>query len=177
MLDPKVEKALNDQMNVEIFSSHYYLAMAAYFHAENLNGFASYMLGQSQEEVKHAMTVYHYLINRGGRVVVEGLDEPGFEWDSPMAALEAALAHERNNTQKINDLVKTCTEAGDHATALSLQGLVATQLEDEAEVQETVDKMKMLEGMPGKLYMMDRELATHEHAIEYKQSPANPQAE
>jgi ferritin len=177
MLDPKVEQALNAQMNVEIFSSHYYLAMAAYFHAENLNGFASYMLGQSQEEMKHAMTVYHYLINRGGRVVVEGLDKPGLEWESPLAALETALAHERANTQKINELVKTCTDAGDHATALSLQGLVSTQLEDEAEVQETVDKMHMLEGMPGRLYMMDRELATHAHAIEYQQSPANPQTE
>lgn len=177
MLDAKVEQALNRQMNVEISSAHYYLAMAAYFHDQNLGGFAAYMLGQSQEEMKHAMTVYHYLINRGGRVVVEGLEKPTAEWESPMAALESALEHEQKNTKKINELIKTCTEVGDHATAMSLQGFIQTQLEDEAEVQENVDKMRMLEGMPGKLFMMDRELARHEHAIEYQQSPANPQSE
>lgn len=175
MLDPKVEEALNKQMNVEIFSSHYYLAMAAYFHAENLSGFANYMLGQSQEEIKHAMEVYHYIVNRGGRAKVDGIEKPTGQWESPMAALEAALSHEQKNTANINNLIKTCTEAGDHATAMSLQNLIQTQIEDEAEVQETVDKMRMLENMPGRLFMMDRELAGHEHALEYLQSPANPE--
>jgi ferritin len=34
-------KALNDQINAEMYSSYLYLSMAAYFQGLNLNGFAS----------------------------------------------------------------------------------------------------------------------------------------
>ena len=40
MLSPKMEKALNDHLNAEMFSSYLYLAMVAYFQDKNLNGFA-----------------------------------------------------------------------------------------------------------------------------------------
>ncbi len=35
MISDKMQKALNDQINAELFSSYLYLAMAAYFESEN----------------------------------------------------------------------------------------------------------------------------------------------
>ncbi len=41
MLSTKMEKALNDQINAEMFSAYLYLAMVAYFQDRNLSGFAN----------------------------------------------------------------------------------------------------------------------------------------
>ena len=55
MLKEKMEKALNDQINAEAYSSYLYLSMAAYFESMNLKGFANWMTVQAQEEDFHAM--------------------------------------------------------------------------------------------------------------------------
>ena len=57
---------LNTQVQNEIYSSYLYLSMAAYFHSNNLNGFAHWMRLQSSEEMGHAMKIYDYIIQRGG---------------------------------------------------------------------------------------------------------------
>ena len=43
MIDPKLEKALNDQVNKELHAWYSYLSMAAYCKTLNLNGFATFM--------------------------------------------------------------------------------------------------------------------------------------
>ncbi|HRI88532.1 MAG TPA: ferritin-like domain-containing protein, partial [Candidatus Hydrogenedentes bacterium] len=54
MISGKLEKALNKHLNLELFSAYLYAAMAAHFEHKNLNGFASWMKVQVQEEVAHA---------------------------------------------------------------------------------------------------------------------------
>ncbi|WP_297550996.1 ferritin-like domain-containing protein, partial [Thermococcus sp.] len=43
MLSERMLKALNEQLNKELFSAYFYLAVASYFKAQNLDGFASWM--------------------------------------------------------------------------------------------------------------------------------------
>ena len=69
MIGKKMETALNDQINAELYSAYLYLAMAAYFESENLSGFASWMRVQTQEETAHAMKFFHFVGERGGRVI------------------------------------------------------------------------------------------------------------
>jgi len=47
MLSEKVQTALNNQLNAELYSSYLYLSMSAYFMHINLDGFAHWMYIQA----------------------------------------------------------------------------------------------------------------------------------
>lgn len=65
MISKKLHKAINAQINRELFSEYLYLSMSAWFAKENLDGFASWMHVQAQEEHFHAMKFFNYLLERG----------------------------------------------------------------------------------------------------------------
>jgi len=159
MLSEKILEALNEQINAEFYSAYLYLAMSAYFEAKNLKGFANWMRVQAQEETTHAMRIYDYVVERGGRVKLMAIEQPPAEWSSPLEAFEAAYNHEVKITGMINKLVNLAMEEKDHATYNMLQWFVAEQVEEEASTDEIVQKLKML-GEDGRgILMIDRELA------------------
>lgn len=159
MLSKKVEKALNEQLNAEMYSSYLYLSMNAYFKSTNLDGFANWMYAQAQEELMHAMKFYDFINQRGGRVVLSRIDSPPVEWDSPQAVFEETLKHEQKVTGLINALVETALSENDHATNIFLQWFVTEQVEEEDSVGSVLEQLKFLGGAKGGLFMMDRELA------------------
>ena len=158
MMSKKMEKALNEQINAEAYSAYLYLAMAAYFEAENLPGLASWMRIQTQEETAHALKFFDFVNERRGRVVLKAIDQPQKEWKSPLAAFEAAFAHEQLVTGRINDLVNLAVEEKDHATGAFLQWFVNEQVEEETSVDRIVQILKMAEKAPGAMFMIDRDL-------------------
>ncbi len=81
MMTSKMEKALNEQINEELYSAYLYLAMSAWFESQNLPGFASWMKVQAREENTHAMKLFDFLHERRSRVVLKAVKEPGKEWD------------------------------------------------------------------------------------------------
>jgi ferritin len=160
MISPKIEKALNEQINAEMFSAYLYLAMVAYFQDKNLGGFANWMTVQNQEETFHAMKFFRYVSERGGRVTLDAIEKPQFEWESPLAAMEAAQKHEAYITGRINSLVDLAIKEKDHATASFLGWFVDEQVEEEDSVNEVVQKLRLLGSDGGGLFMMDRDMAT-----------------
>lgn len=160
MLGPKMEKALNDQVNAEMFSAYLYLAMVAYFQDKNLPGFANWMTVQNQEETFHAMEFFRYISERGGRVVLDAIEKPRFEWSSPLEAMEAAQHHEAYISSRINDLVNLAIEEKDHATNSFLRWFVDEQVEEEDSVNEVVQKLRLVGTDGGGLFMLDRDLST-----------------
>ena len=158
MLSERIEAALNDQINFEIYSANIYLSMAMWLDSKNLTGFSQWMKVQYQEEIFHAMKMYGFLNERGGRAVLKGIPEPQAEWASPLAAYENALDHERIVTGRINDLVSLAVDEKDHATANFLQWYVAEQVEEEASADGVIQQLKLMEGAAGGLFMLDREL-------------------
>jgi ferritin len=158
MIGKKMEKALNDQINAELYSAYLYLSMVAYFESENLPGFATWMRAQTQEEVMHAMKMYDYLNERGGRVILKAIDEPPAKWKSPLAAFEAAYKHEQLVTGRINDLVDLAIKEKDHAANAFLQWFVNEQVEEETSADAVVQQLKMADGAAGALFMIDREM-------------------
>lgn len=158
MIDAKMQDALNEQMNAELYSSYLYLSMAAYFDEINLGGFANWMRVQTQEENMHAMKIYDHVVERGGRVLLKAIDAPPVEWESPLAVFEAAYGHERKVTGLINDLVDLARGVKDHATDNFLQWFVDEQVEEEQSADDIVQKLKLMEGFKGGLFMLDREL-------------------
>lgn len=158
MISKKMEEALNAQVNAELYSAYLYLSMESYFKSLNLNGFANWMRVQTQEEVSHAMKIYDFINERGGRAVLKAIDGPPTEWNSPLAVFEAAYAHEQKVTGLINDLVDLAIKEKDHATNSFLQWFVNEQVEEEASADDIVQQLKMMENAPGGMFMLDREL-------------------
>jgi len=159
MLNKEIEDALNSQMNFEMYSANIYMSMATWFDEKNLNGFANWMKVQYSEEMFHFTKFYDFIDERGGRVLLGAMDGPETEWASPLAAFENALEHEQIVTGRINDLVSQATAIKDHATVNFLQWFVAEQVEEEASVDGVIQQLKLMEGAPGGLFMLDRELA------------------
>ena len=159
MIGKKVEKAFNAQINAEMFSAYLYLSMSAYFESENLSGFAGWMKVQAQEEMVHAMKLYGFINERGGRVTLEAIDAPQKKWTSPLAAFEGAYEHEQKITSLINGLVDIASAEKDHASGIFLQWFVSEQVEEEASADEIVQKLKLMGKAPGGLFMLDREMS------------------
>jgi ferritin len=158
MISKKMEKALNEQINAEVYSAYLYLSMVAYFEAENLPGLANWMRIQTQEETVHALKFFDFVNERRGRVILKAIDQPPKEWESPLAAFEAAFEHEQMVTGRINDLVNLAVQEKDHATNAFLQWFVNEQVEEETSVDTIVQMLKMGQKAPGAMFMIDREL-------------------
>jgi ferritin len=158
MLSKKMEKALNEQVNAELYSAYLYLSMEAYFKSLNLNGFANWMRVQTQEEITHAMKIYEFIDERGGRISLKAIDGPQTKWDSPLAVFKAVYEHEQKVTGLINNLVNLAIEEKDHATNTFLQWFVNEQVEEESSADQLVQQLKMMENAPGGMFMLDREL-------------------
>jgi len=159
MIDEKMQEAINKQLNAELYSSYLYLSMSAYFQSVNLGGFANWMRVQAKEELAHAMKFYDYVNERGGRVMLQSVEEPPSDWDSPLAVFEHVYRHEQKVTGMINKLVDLAVEARDHATNNFLQWFVSEQVEEEASADEVVQKLKLVGDAASGLFMIDRELA------------------
>ncbi len=158
MISNKMVDALNEQVNAELYSAYLYLSMESYFKAQNLNGFANWMKVQTQEEVSHAMKIYDFIDERGGRVLLKAIEGPPTDWDSALAVFKAAYEHEQKVTGLINNLVDLAIKEKDHATNSFLQWFVNEQVEEEASADEIVQQLKMMENAPGGMFMLDREL-------------------
>lgn len=158
MISKRMEKVLNEQINAEFYSAYLYLSMEAYFESVNLPGFANWMRVQIQEESMHAMKIYDFVNERGGRVILKSVAEPQAEWESPLAAFEAAYKHEQFVTGRINSLVSLAIEEKDHAANAFLQWFVNEQVEEEKSADDIVQKLKLIADAPGGMYMIDQEL-------------------
>ena len=159
MIGKKMEVALNEQINAELYSSYLYLSMSAYLESLNLRGFAHWMRVQAREEEGHALKIYDHIIERGGRVTLGAVEAPPTEWDSPLAVFEQVASHEQKVTGLINELVDLATSENDHATRSFLQWFVAEQVEEEDAANQVLEKFKLVAAAPGGLFMIDRELA------------------
>jgi ferritin len=157
MINKKMEQALNQQVNAEMYSAYLYLSMESYFKNLNLNGFANWMRVQTQEEMVHAMKIYDFINNRGGRILLKAIDGPPTTWDSPLAVFEAVLVHEQKVTGLIHELVDLAIREKDHAANSFLQWFVTEQVEEEASADAAVQQLKMMENAPGGMFMLDRE--------------------
>ena len=158
MLGKAVEEAMNEQIKNELFSAYQYLSMAAYCESENFPGFAQWMRAQSQEETEHAMKFYDFILERNGRVVLQGIDGPLVEFGSPLEVFEQALEHERRVTAMINDLYGLAVGENDYASQTFLQWFVTEQVEEEKNAGDVVETLKMVGDRSEALFLLDREL-------------------
>ena len=162
MLSKTMEEALNKQINAELYSAYLYLSMAAYFDSINLDGFSHWMKLQAKEETEHANKLYDYVYERGGIVKLEAIDKPPTEWDSPLSAFEDSFKHEQKVSEMINNLVEMARNEKDYSTENFLQWFVEEQVEEEANADAVVQKLKLIKDSRNGLFMMDAKLGERE---------------
>ncbi len=159
MLSKKLAQELNKQMNNEFFSEYEYLSMAAYFHAENLDGIANYFHVQAQEEHFHAMKIFHFILDKGGKVELQQIAKPDVSFKSNIEVFEKALAHEQKVTKSINDLMDEAIKENDHAVNSFLKWYVDEQVEEESSASKALGKMEIIGGKGEGLLFIDQEFA------------------
>ncbi len=160
MLKRSLEKALNAQINAEMYSAYMYLSMSAWFDAKGLPGMSNWMKAQFQEEMFHADKFFHYVLERGGRVTLEAIEAPPVAWENALDVFDKTLEHERLVTGLINDLASLSLDERDHATHNFLQWFIAEQVEEEATAEEFVNQLRMVGGSGHGMLMLDREMKT-----------------
>jgi len=158
VLSKKMEEAINKQINAELYSAYLYLSMAAYFESTNLPGFAKWMELQAEEEKQHAMKLYHYVIERGGRVILDAIQKPQSEWKSPLDVFEAVYAHEQHVTELIYNLMDMAKSEKDYASEVMLHWFVKEQVEEEANASSILEHIKMVKDSVNGILQYDKML-------------------
>lgn len=154
-----MEKALNEQINAELYSAYLYLSMAAWSEGQGMEGFGNWFKIQAQEELTHAMRFYTYVFGRGGTVKMKAIEAPKTEWKSVLATFQNTLKHEQKVTGLINGLVKLARGESDYATENMLQWFVAEQVEEEDTADRIRQRLELVGSDGNGLHMLDREMA------------------
>ena len=159
MISEKMQKALNEQVNKEFYSAYLYLAMSAYCAEIGLPGFANWMRLQYEEENMHVTKMYDYILDQGGDVHLKAIEEPPSEFGTPLEVFEKTLEHEQFITRSIHNLMSLAIEEKDYATQAFLQWYVTEQVEEESNVQDILNPLRMVGNDKGGLMMIDQKLA------------------
>ncbi len=158
MLSKKLQDALNEHIKNEFYSAYVYLSMSAHLAALHLPGFARWMRLQSQEEMSHAMKLFDFVLERGGRVVLKAIEQPPGQLQSALDVFQQALKYEQKVTDMIHRLYELAVKENDYATQVMLQWFITEQVEEEGAAGEIVEQLKMIGKEPTALFMLDRQL-------------------
>jgi len=132
--------------------------MASWAENQGMNGTAKFLYTHSDEERFHMLKLIKFINERGGKAIIPGLDKPPVEFDSLEKVFELLLEHELDVTESINNLVDICLQEKDYTTHNFVQWYVSEQLEEEALARTVLDKLRLIGGDKGGLYMFDRDL-------------------
>ena len=159
MASQKILNALNNQLQMEFFSEYFYMSMEAYFMDNNLDGFANFFNVQAKEERDHAYKLFNYIGRAGGKVILQAIEQPKVDFESPLEVFELALNHEKLITNSIHELTDLAISEKDHTTASFLRWFIDEQSEEEESMEKIVRKLRLLNNDPAGLLMIDQELA------------------
>jgi ferritin len=159
MIKDKILKALNKQLNEELYSSYAYLAMSAHFSSQSLDGFAHWFKLQSQEEYGHAMKILKYILDRDVKVTLMKVDPPKEAWKTPQAVFKEAYEQEVFVSKSINDIVDLSLTEKDYATNNFMQWFVSEQVEEESTASKLLDRINLVGDNKNGLLLLDKEFA------------------
>lgn len=159
MLSKEILEKLNNQIDVEFYSSNLYLQMASWCEANNYTGAAKFLMEHADEEMGHMRRIFNYINDTGAQAIVPALEQPPTSYDSLYHVFKEIYQHECYITSTINELVAATTRENDYSTLNFLQWYVSEQHEEEHLFMGIVSRMEMIEGSKTGLLMIDKELA------------------
>jgi len=151
-----LQKAMNDQVRKEFAASYLYLAMSAWLAERNFDGFAKWMRIQADEERGHAMRIYDFILDRGGRVALGALEEPKARWKSVLEVFETAKKHEEAVSASINALYARAVTEKDYPSQVMLQWFINEQVEEEKTSSSIVERLRLVGDNASGLLLLDK---------------------
>lgn len=156
MITAKLQKAINDQITAELWSSQLYLQMSFFLKHQGWDGYAHWLRRHAEEEREHATRMADYMTDRGGIVKLQMIDVVPEGWGSILEVFEHSLNHEKMVSRMIDTIVTLAREEGCYATENFFRTFVDEQVEEEALFSGIVDKLKKA-GDSG-VFFLDNEL-------------------
>ncbi len=142
MISEGMERAINEQIGHELYSSHAYLMIAAHMDSLGLKVLAAKFFQQAAEERMHAMKFLRYLLDAGATVRVPAVPAPTVEPASVLDGVELSLRQELEVTRLINGLLALAHEEKDYATASFLKWFIDEQVEEVAWVSDLIQLIR-----------------------------------
>jgi ferritin len=158
MISSAMQKAINEQINKEFFSSYLYLSMAAYFENKNLPGFAQWMHVQANEERGHGMKLFEHLLERGGKVELKGIGAPQIVWKTSLDVFKQVQEHEAAVTSSIYSLYELAHTEKDYPAQVLLQWFITEQVEEEKNAADIVQQLELIDARGTAVLMLDHQL-------------------
>ena len=159
MLSEKLTQALSDQVNAEYYSAYLYLAMSAAANQFGLKGTANWLFIQAQEEMAHGIHIYEYILDRGAAPAFAEIKKPPAAFANVHEIFEHVRSHEQEVTRRINAIATLAMQESDHACYQFMMWYVNEQVEEEANVQVILDKLRLMGDDKGSLLSLDNEFA------------------
>ncbi|MEM1360653.1 MAG: ferritin [Pseudomonadota bacterium] len=157
-LNERVADALNRQINSELSAAYTYMAMAAWFDAQDLAGFALWFRTHAAEEQTHAQKIYDFVVARDAPVELIGMEKPKSDYKTPSEVLEAALSHERVVTEQIHRLFQLAKEENEFSTQSMLNWFLDEQVQEEDLFREVLKQVNAASGDNWNMLLLDKEL-------------------
>ncbi|EBB2472668.1 non-heme ferritin [Salmonella enterica] len=165
MLKTEMIKKLNEQMNLEFFSSRLYLQMSAWCSANAFEGAANFLRDHAREEHDHMLRLFDYLDGTGSLPVISANEAPEAEYVNLLELFEKTYEHEKLITESINQLADIAFTSKDYSTFNFLQWYVAEQHEEEKLFKSIVDKIKLVGNNGDALYLLDKDIGNMSNKI------------
>jgi ferritin len=159
MLSSNLYKAINEQINAELWSAYLYLSMSMDCQAKGYNGIANWFYVQFQEEQAHARIFMNYLNSVDAKVELLPIAEVRTSWDSVLDMFKQTLEHEKKVTAMINNIAAIANADKDYAAINRINWFVDEQVEEEESAREMITTFEAVEGNKYGMYMIDKELA------------------
>lgn len=165
MLSQNLHKAINEQINAELWSAYLYLSMSLDAEAKGYKGVANWFYVQFQEEQAHARIFMNYLNSRDAKVDLLPIDSVPTAWNSVLDMFKQTLEHEKKVTSLINNLAAIANDDRDFASVNRLVWFIDEQVEEEESAREMVSSMEAVENNRYGMYMLDKELAARVYNV------------
>lgn len=158
MINEQIQQLINNLIQIEHVSSTLYLAMSNYMNKLNLRGMGTWFRLQSEEERTHMLKLMDYLVDRGGTVELKPLSAQPSEYGTPLETFQKVLEHEQFVTNSYRQAYDYVNQISDQQTLVIIQEFLKEQVDEEAQSQTIVDRLKLAENNPAALLILDQEL-------------------
>ncbi len=144
ILKDEIVAELNRQVKMEAHSSAAYLAMAAWCDVRGYDNSAGFFFKQSDEERKHQLKIFHYLVDMECDAISPGVGESAHEFSALRTVFEKAMEMEMAVTDSIHAIVGACKKYNDVATEEFLRWFVQEQIEEEYVTRKCLELFDVL---------------------------------
>lgn len=165
MISQRLQDALNEQINAEMWSAYLYLSMSMHTESKGYKGLANWFFIQFKEEQDHARIMMNYMFSQDAKVILAPIAEVPTSWETPQEMFKHTLEHEKKVTAMIHNLARIADEDKDFASANMLSWFIDEQVEEEENVREILKACDAVEGNKYGLYMFDKEMQTRVYSV------------